>query len=219
MLVVSSPSGAGKTTLCNGLLQNHANLTMSISVTTRPPREGEKHGVDYYFVSRNEFDKMLKNGELLEAATVFDNFYGTPRDAVEKLLARGQDILFDVDWQGAAQLGKAIGDELCRVFVLPPSGKILENRLKGRGTDPEEVIARRMAEAAREIIHWREYDYLIVNDDLQTAQKQLDAILLAERCRRQRLTSLPEFTDNILEELRDQQSAGEDQERAEGEPL
>lgn len=201
MLVVSSPSGAGKTTLCEGLLNDHADLVMSVSVTTRKPREGEKHGVDYFFASKDEFKQMQANGDLLESATVFGNDYGTPRGPVEKLLSEGRDILFDVDWQGASQLSQSSSDELCRVFVLPPSGSVLEQRLKGRGTDSAEVVAQRMSEAAKEISHWSEYDYVIINDDLDVARAQLNSILIAERSKRKRMPFLPPFVDGILEQL------------------
>jgi guanylate kinase len=201
MLVISSPSGAGKTTLCDELLKQHDDLVMSISVTTRQPRDIEKHGVDYYFVSREEFSEMQKNGEVLESATVFGNHYGTPRGPVEKRLSEGKDILFDVDWQGASQLSSACGDELCRVFILPPSGKVLEKRLKGRGTDAFDVVAQRMSEAAKEISHWSDYDYVIINDDLETAKAVLNSILMAERARKQRLLYLPKFVEDMLDQL------------------
>ena len=201
MLVVSSPSGAGKTTLCDSLLQNHSDLVMSVSVTTRSPREGEKHGEDYYFASQSEFQKMLDEGELLESASVFGNSYGTPRGPVDKILSEGKDILFDVDWQGASQLTASCAEELCRVFILPPSAAILEKRLKGRGTDTSEVVSQRMSEAANEISHWAEYDYIIINDDLETAKSQLNAILLAERSKKQHMVFLPKFIEDMLGNL------------------
>ena len=201
MLVVSSPSGAGKTTLCDGLRKAYRDLVMSVSVTTRKPRPGEKHGVDYYFVSIDEFNKMQEEGELLESASVFGNQYGTPRGPVEKLLEQGKDILFDVDWQGASQLTNTCGDELCRVFILPPSAKALGERLSGRGTDTPDVIAKRMSEAAREISHWSEYDYIIINDDLDVAQAEINSILITERAKKERLLFLPEFVGNMLENL------------------
>lgn len=201
MLVVSSPSGAGKTSLCNMLLKAHDDLAMSVSVTTRAPRVGEKDGVDYFFVTDSAFEQMLKDNELLEHADVFGNRYGTPRGPVEKLLNEGRDVLFDVDWQGASQLSASCGDELCRVFILPPSAKTLGQRLQERGTDAEEVVARRMAEAAREISHWSEYDYVVINDDLDTAFEELNAILVAERQRIARLKFLPEFVGDMLSEL------------------
>lgn len=201
MLVVSSPSGAGKTTLCDSLLKAHSNLEMSVSVTTRKPREGEINGVDYYFISREEFLELRANDDLLESAEVFGNFYGTPRAAVEKHLNEGKDILFDVDWQGAAQLSKSCGEELCRVFILPPSGAALEQRLRGRGTDSEDVVAKRMSEASREISHWEEYDYIIINDELEQAKAELNSILVAERTRKSRMSFLDEFVNNIRNQL------------------
>ena len=201
MLVVSSPSGAGKTTLCDGLLKDHPSLTMSVSVTTREAREGEEHGVDYYFVSKDEFRSMQENNELLESAQVFGNFYGTPREAVDKVLNEGNDILFDVDWQGAAQLSATCGDELCRVFILPPSAKALEQRLTGRGTDTADIVAGRMSEAAKEISHWSDYDFIIINDQLELARSELNSILLAERSRKERMPFLQNFVDGMLENL------------------
>jgi len=201
MLILSSPSGAGKSTLAEGLLKGETELSMSVSVTTRQPREGERHGVDYYFVDKDEFLRMQKAGELLEWAEVFGNFYGTPHEPVERALASGQDILFDVDWQGAAQLLKNCTDDLCRVFILPPSAEALEQRLKGRGKDKPEVVAHRMAQASREISHWNEYDHVIINDDLELALSQLRAILSAERTRRERNLSLPLFVNELLSRL------------------
>ena len=201
MLVVSSPSGAGKTTLCDLLLKRHQNLVMSVSMTTRPPRKGEVNGTDYFFVSTDEFEKMRAAGELLESALVFGNHYGTPRGPIEKLLAEGKDILFDIDWQGTSQLSATCREDLSTVFILPPSGLILEERLKGRGTESQEVIDRRMSQAAREISHWSEYDYVIINDDLETAANELSAILAAERQKRERLRFLPDFVQEILNEL------------------
>ncbi len=201
MLVVSSPSGAGKTTLCDGLLKAHRDLMMSVSVTTRKPRTGETHGEDYFFISNDEFDKMQADGELLESASVFGNQYGTPKGPVEKLLEKGKDILFDVDWQGASQLSQTCGDELCRVFILPPSAKALGERLSGRGTDTTQVVAQRMSQAADEISHWPEYDYIIINDDLDKAQEEINAILIAERAQRQRMLFLQDFVDDMLKSL------------------
>ncbi|MCP4936862.1 MAG: guanylate kinase [bacterium] len=201
MLVVSSPSGAGKTTLCDGLRKTHRDLRMSVSVTTRYARAGEIHGENYYFVSIEEFKKMQADGELLESACVFGNHYGTPKGPVEQLLSEGKDILFDVDWQGASQLSQTCGDELCRVFILPPSAKVLEERLRGRGTDSSKVIAQRMSEAAREVSHWSEYDYIIINDDLQLAQTEINAILIAERAKKQRMLFLQDFVDDMLANL------------------
>ncbi|MCF6197789.1 MAG: guanylate kinase [Hyphomicrobiaceae bacterium] len=201
MLVVSSPSGAGKTTLCKMLLEQHDDLVMSVSATTRPPREGEKHGSDYFFISPDEFKHMQDENLLLESAAVFGNHYGTPREPVERILNEGKDILFDIDWQGAAQLSAACGENICKIFILPPSGRTLEKRLTGRATDSFEVVAKRMSAAAREIDHWSQYDYVIINDDLDIAWSELNAILVAERHKTNRLVFLPEFVQTVLDEL------------------
>jgi guanylate kinase len=201
MLAVSSPSGAGKTSLCRKLLREEPDLIMSVSVTTRQPRPGERDGVDYFFVSMDEFERMEKDGEMLESAQVFGNYYGTPRAQVEDHLAGGRDMLFDVDWQGAARLHEACGDDLRRVFILPPSADELERRLVGRGQDKPEIVAKRMAGAARELSHWREYDYVIINDDLEKAGSQLRAVLQAERVRRMRQPMLADFIAEMTEKL------------------
>ncbi len=201
MLVVSSPSGAGKTTLCNMLLEHHTDLVMSVSATTRAPRAGEKHGHDYFFVSQDEFKHMRDENLLLESASVFGNHYGTPREPVEKLLSEGKDILFDIDWQGAAQLSAACGNDICKIFILPPSAGTLEKRLKGRDTDSPEVVTQRMSEAANEISHWSQYDYIIINDDLDIAWNELNAVLIAERHKTNRLVSMSEFVQTMLDEL------------------
>ena len=200
MLVLSSPSGAGKTTLARRLLAAEAGIEMSVSVTTRKPRPGEEEGKDYYFVSESEFRRMRDAGELLEWARVFDNFYGTPRSPVERTLAAGRDVLFDIDWQGAQQLNEKVAQDLVRVFVLPPSGEVLEQRLKSRQEDPD-TVARRMADAAAEISHWAEYDYVIINADLEVSVAGLRAILAAERLRRERLLGLSEFVREMQKSL------------------
>lgn len=189
MLVLSSPSGAGKTTISRALLKTDDHLTMSISVTTREPRPGEEHGKDYFFVSEAEYQKMAKGGELLEHARVFDNFYGTPRGYVEEQLAAGRDVLFDIDWQGTQQLKASAGADLVSVFILPPSISDLEKRLRGRAQDSEEVVQRRMSRAADEMSHWPEYDYVVVNRDVDQSITQVRAILLAERLRQSRRAS------------------------------
>ena len=200
MLVLSSPSGAGKTTLARRLLAYESGIEMSVSVTTRKPRPGEEEGKDYYFVSESEFRRMRDAGELLEWARVFDNFYGTPRSPVERALAAGRDVLFDVDWQGAQQLNEKVSQDLVRVFILPPSGEVLEQRLRSRREAPE-VIQRRMADAAAEISHWAEYDYVIINSDLETSVAGLRSILAAERLRRERLLGLSEFVREMQKSL------------------
>ncbi len=197
MLVVSSPSGAGKSTLARRLLESDPLISMSVSVTTRPKRANEVDGKDYFFVSRERFEEMVREGAFLEHATVFGNRYGTPAAAVEKILAKGRDVLFDIDWQGAQQLAQKAKDDLVRVFILPPSRSELERRLNERAADPPEVVARRMAEANNEISRWSEYDYVIVNEDIPKAQKQLEAIVAAERLNRQRQIGLVDFVRRL----------------------
>ncbi len=201
MLVLSSPSGAGKTTLARQLLENEPELSLSVSVTTRPARPGEIDGKDYIFVDTSTFTKMRDEGDFLEWALVFDNFYGTPQKTVEETLENGQDVLFDIDWQGAAQLSKVARSDLVTIFILPPSGKALEQRLRSRAQDSEEVVKRRMAGASNEIQHWDEYDYVIVNGDLEESLSELRAILKAERLKRQRRTGLTNFVRGIQAEL------------------
>ncbi len=163
MLVLSSPSGAGKTTIAQRLLEADKNVQISVSVTTRPQRENELPGKDYHFVNTKTFQQMQKNGELLEYATVFGHFYGTPREKVEELLAGGNDIVFDIDWQGAQQITEKARDDVVKIFILPPSTKELERRLKNRAQDSEDVVATRMKNSASEITHWAEYDYVLIN--------------------------------------------------------
>ena len=201
LLVLSSPSGAGKTTLARGLLAADREIAMSVSVTTRTPRPGEIDGRDYQFVDEARFRAMREKGELLEWATVFGNCYGTPRAPVEQAIAAGRDVLFDIDWQGSQQLAEKMPGDVARVFVLPPSGKVLEERLKARNQDPAEVVAQRMAEASAEISHWAEYDYVIVNADLDRSLEGLRAILTAERLRRERLSGLMAFVRELQQAL------------------
>lgn len=198
MLVLSSPSGAGKSTLARMLLGRDGDITMSVSATTRTRRSGEKDGVDYHFVSAKKFIEMRDADELLEWAEVFGNHYGTPRAAVENELEAGRDVLFDIDWQGTQQLhGKRAGD-MVRVFVLPPSAHELEERLQRRAQDSAEVVAKRMAGAANEIVHYAEYDYVIINRDIEKSVDLLVAILVAERLRRERQIGLSDFVRGIL---------------------
>lgn len=197
LLVLSSPSGAGKTTLSRALLAGDRGIRLSISVTTRKPRPGEVDGEDYVFVDAARFEEMRANGDLLEWAEVFGNCYGTPRAPVEAAIARGEDVLFDIDWQGAQQLSEKMAGDLVRVFILPPSGSVLETRLKGRAQDPPDVVAKRMAEAAAEISHWAEYDYVIVNADLEASIAGLKSILAAERLKRDRLLGLSQFVRDL----------------------
>ena len=189
LFILSSPSGAGKTTLSRHLLAADEALNLSVSATTRPPRVGERDGVDYHFVSVETFGRMVGNGEMLEHAKVFDNLYGSPRAPVESALAAGRDVLFDVDWQGAQQIKLAMQGDVVSVFILPPSVAALEGRLKARAQDDDATVARRMAKAMDEISHWREYDYVLVNDDLDKCATQLAAILTAERLRLHRRNS------------------------------
>lgn len=197
LLVLSSPSGAGKTTLSKRLLAADGKLCLSVSVTTRLARPGEVDGVDYTFVDQTTFDAMKEGGALLEWAQVFDNCYGTPRKPVEELLARGQDVLFDIDWQGAQQLAEKMGQDVVRVFILPPSVAVLEARLRARGQDSDAVVQRRMAAAISEISHWAEYDYVLVNADLDTSVAGLEAIVDAERLKRDRQPGLGPFVRGL----------------------
>lgn len=190
MLVLSSPSGAGKTSLSRALLEQDRHTMLSVSVTTRAMRPGEVDGVDYFFVDQAKFDAMVAQGELLEYARVFDHSYGTPRSFVEEKLSSGMDVLFDVDWQGARQLAAKSPQDLVSIFILPPSMHELERRLKNRAQDADDVVARRMAKAQEEISHWNEYDYVLVNKDFGATLVRLQAILLAERCKRIRQPQL-----------------------------
>lgn len=201
MLVLSSPSGAGKTTLSRLLLEADRDIEMSVSVTTRPPRPGEIEGKDYYFVSEEEFNRLRDMGELLEWAHVFGNLYGTPRRKVEMALAAGRDVLFDIDWQGTQQLYEQMGHDLARIFILPPTAKALEARLRARAQDSEEVVAKRMSKAANEISHWPEYDYIIINHDLAESLEAIKAIVRAERLRRERRVGLSDFVRKLSAEL------------------
>jgi guanylate kinase len=201
LFVMSSPSGAGKTTLSRKLLAVDKNIAMSVSVTTRKARPGETDGLDYHFISLQRFEAMVKAGELLEWATVFGNSYGTPRKPVEEALQTGRDVLFDIDWQGTQQLAQAMPEDLVRLFILPPTPDALRQRLINRAQDTTTVIAKRMAEAAHEISHWPEYDYVIVNDSLELAHNQVLAVLTAERLRRRRQLGLTQFVRELTKEL------------------
>jgi guanylate kinase len=197
MLVLSSPSGAGKSTLSRRLLASDPKVAMSVSVTTRARRPNEVDGEDYVFVTPQRFEEMVKEGAFLEHATVFKHRYGTPRAAVERMLTEGRDVLFDIDWQGAQQLAQQAKDDLVRVFILPPSRAELERRLRERAQDSPDVVAIRMAEADNEISRWSEYDYVIINDDVDKAETQLRAIVAAERLNRQRQTGLLDFVRTL----------------------
>jgi len=197
MLVLSSPSGAGKTTISRRLLERDDDLRLSVSVTTRPQREGEVDGVDYDFVRPARFAQMAAEGDLLEHAEVFGHSYGTPRAAVDSALAKGQDVLFDIDWQGTQQLKEKAREDLVSIFILPPSTKELERRLRERAKDPPKVIAERMAKAADEMSHWAEYDYIIVNRAMDESVGQVEAVLRAERLRRERQVGLDAFVRGL----------------------
>lgn len=201
MLVLSSPSGAGKTTLTRKLLDEDKVVTLSVSVTTRKMRPGEKDGRDYYFVDRKRFDAMVEKNELLEWAEVFDNCYGTPKKAVMDALAAGRDVLFDVDWQGTQQLRDKAPNDLVSIFVLPPSIPELERRLHKRAQDDYETIHRRMAKAADEMSHWQEYDYVVINHDLDRTFADVLAILAAERVKRERQIGLSDFVRGLQAKL------------------
>ncbi len=200
MFVLSSPSGAGKTTLAERLLQNDPKINLSVSATTRPPRPGEVEGEDYYFVTEEKFRAMRDKGEFLEWANVFGNYYGTPRAKVFDQLKLGNDVLFDIDWQGAQQLDAVAGGDVVKVFILPPSRAELERRLRARNQDPEDVVLKRMAKADAEISHWAEYDYVIINYALDESEHMLRSILLAERLRRRRQTGLASIVTHMLNE-------------------
>lgn len=199
MLVLSSPSGAGKTTISRGLLEREVNLTMSVSATTRPKRPGEVAAEDYHFVDLTEFNLMINRQELLEYAQVFGNYYGTLRAPVEKTLAVGKDVLFDIDWQGTQQLAQNARNDLVSIFILPPSTAELERRLRSRAQDSDEIVAKRMARAADEMSHWAEYDYVLINRDVDESVDAVCAILAAERLRRERQVELPEFVKALRE--------------------
>ena len=198
LFVLSSPSGAGKTTIAHRLLEKDFEIAMSISVTTRPMRPGETDGLDYRFTDRAGFEAMVEAGEFLEWAEVFGHFYGTPKAQIKAGLKEGQDFLFDIDWQGTQQLYQRMETDVVRVFLLPPSIEALEARLRSRGTDSEEVIANRMARSRAEISHWDGYDYVVVNDDMNACFEQVHAILRAERLRRARQTGLVDFTRDLM---------------------
>jgi guanylate kinase len=197
LLVLSSPSGAGKTTITRRLVERDPSLGISISVTTRPRRPGEIEGKHYHFIDAARFEEMVAQGELLEHATVFGNSYGTPRRPVEAALAEGRDIVSDVDWQGTQQLKQSVRNDLVSIFVLPPTIAALEERLRSRAQDSEDVVRRRMAKSADEMSHWPEYDYVIVNRDIEVSVGQVQAILTAERLRRDRQAGLADFVNRL----------------------
>lgn len=200
MLVLSSPSGAGKTTLCKRLISQNPDLVLSVSATTRAPRPGEVDGEDYDFLDAETFVRRAEAGEFYEWAQVFDRYYGTPKRPVEDALAEGRDVVFDIDWQGARKLAQQAPDDVVRVFILPPSLKLLRERLKKRAQDSDEVIDGRMSRAKAEIEHWAEYDYVVINDDFSRALEKLGEILHAERLKRSRHPWLEGFVDALMAE-------------------
>lgn len=197
MLVLSSPSGAGKTSISREVLERDDKISLSISATTRPRRPGEVDGKDYQFVDKTTFDLMVNRQELLEHAKVFDHYYGTPRAPVDAALAQGRDVLFDIDWQGTQQVAEKARGDLVSIFILPPSTAELDRRLHSRAQDSEAVITERMARAADEMTHWSEYDYVVVNVDFEASVRQVQAILDAERLKRPRLVGLSDFVTRL----------------------
>jgi guanylate kinase len=202
MLVVSSPSGAGKTTLTRNLIDEEDHITLSVSVTTRVRRPSEIDGVHYRFISMRQFEIMLESDQLLESAEVHGNCYGTPREPVEQALAAGRDVLFDIDWQGSRQLCEKMPGDVVSVFVLPPSATELKTRLERRAEDSSEIIFKRLRNAAEEIAHWREYDYVLINRDLDKSFKRLQSILTAERLKRVHGDDMERFVDTLLDGLK-----------------
>ena len=197
MLVLSSPSGAGKSSICKSLMNLDTNLSLSISTTTRKKRPNEKSGEDYIFVNTEEFKKMLRDDHFLEHASVFDNYYGTDKSLVENKINNGQDLIFDIDWQGAQQLREKMREDIVSIFILPPNKQELERRLKSRGQDSDEVVKKRMDGASAEITHWAEYDYVVINEDLDQSVNAVLGILKAERMKRTRQKGLVEFVRSI----------------------
>jgi guanylate kinase len=201
MFVLSSPSGAGKTTITRALLTNNPDLEISISATTRQRRPGEVDGQDYYFVDIPSFNGMVENGEMLEHAKVFGNYYGTPRQPVEEALSRGHDVIFDIDWQGTQQLREQRESDLVTVFILPPNAKELERRLRSRAQDSDESIRHRMSKASDEMTHYSEYDYVLINNNVEVAIQQAQHILDSERLKRHRLVGVSDFVRGLKEGL------------------
>jgi guanylate kinase len=202
LVILSSPSGAGKSTLARRLMQWDPTLRFSVSATTRPPRPGEVEGREYYFRNRRAFEEMVAAGEMLEHAEVFGNLYGSPRGPVEAAMAEGRDTLFDIDWQGGQQIrNSALGRDVLSIFILPPSIAELDRRLRQRGQDSDDVIRVRMSKSEAEISHWAEYDYVLVNTDLEETETELRAILTAERLRRDRQPWLADFTKDLNREF------------------
>ncbi|MGC9370141.1 MAG: guanylate kinase [Paracoccaceae bacterium] len=206
LIILSSPSGAGKSTLTRRLLDWDPSFRFSVSATTRAPRPGEEHGREYYFLDRAEFEELIETGGMLEHAEVFGNFYGSPRKPVEEAIESGHDVLFDIDWQGGQQVRNSpLSQDVVSIFILPPSIAELERRLKSRGQDSDAVIAGRMEKSRDEISHWAEYDYVLVNRDLDSAYDELKAIVTAERLKRERQTGLNDFVRRLNKEFEERQ--------------
>ena len=205
LIILSSPSGAGKSFHSKILRKWDPSIRFSVSATTRPPRVGELDGVDYHFVDKGEFKDMVAEGEMLEHAEVFNNFYGSPKAPIKAAMGAGEDTLFDIDWQGGQQIrNSSLGNDVVSIFLLPPSMDVLEGRLRSRGQDSEDVIANRMAKSLDEVSHWAEYDYVLVNDDPDVCAENLKAILTAERARRERQISLNDFVRDLQTEYEGQ---------------
>ena len=200
-LVLSSPSGAGKTSLSRKLLERNKKLFLSVSCTTRPPRPGEINESDYFFIEESKFNEMQKNNEFLESAKVFDHYYGTPKKPIMDALDSGMDILFDIDWQGTQQLMNSLQDDLIKVFVLPPSAKELERRLLQRNQDSDEIVKGRMSKASNEISHYAEYDYIIINENFEESLSKIESIIIAEGLKRSRQIKIQDTIDNLLKDL------------------
>tara|TARA_Y100001933_G_scaffold110158_1_gene110298 strand:+ start:82 stop:741 length:660 start_codon:yes stop_codon:yes gene_type:complete len=204
LIVISSPSGAGKTSLANAIVEENKNIYFSTSVTTRPPRDGEENGREYIFTNKNKFDEMIINGEFIEYAEVFGNYYGTPKGKTEEFLINGKDIIFDVDWQGGTKLRNSyLSTSVVSIFILPPSIKTLQERLLNRNKDDVKTVKLRMKEARSEISHWSEYDYILVNDNFEKVKKNIIKIIEIEKIKRNRQNTLPDFISKLNTEFDD----------------
>ena len=204
LIVISSPSGAGKTSLTNAIVEENKNIYFSTSVTTRPPRDGEENGREYIFTNKNKFDEMIINGEFIEYAEVFGNYYGTPKGKTEEFLINGKDIIFDVDWQGGTKIRNSyLAPSVVSIFILPPSIKTLQERLLNRNKDDDKTVKLRMKEARSEISHWSEYDYILVNDNFEKVKKNIIKIIEIEKIKRNRQNTLPDFISKLNTEFDD----------------
>ena len=204
LIVISSPSGAGKTSLANAIVEENKNIYFSTSVTTRPPRDGEENGREYIFTNKNKFDEMIINGEFIEYAEVFGNYYGTPKGKTEEFLINGKDIIFDVDWQGGTKIRNSyLAPSVVSIFILPPSIKTLQERLLNRNKDDDKTVKLRMKEARSEISHWSEYDYILVNDNFEKVKNNILKIIEIEKIKRNRQNILPDFISKLNTEFDD----------------